>query len=75
MVLKDNKVKAKPFVKWVGGKSQLIEEVRRSLPIDLSRRKGVTYVEPFVGGGAVLFWILHLPHIQRRGLMIMNRSV
>ena len=34
MVLKDSNVKAKPFVKWVGGKSQLLDEVRRSLPVD-----------------------------------------
>ena len=35
MVLKDDNVKAKPFVKWVGGKSQLLDEVRRSLPENL----------------------------------------
>lgn len=76
MVLKDNKVKAKPFVKWVGGKSQLIEEVRRSLPIDLSRRKGVTYVEPFVGGGAVLFWILQeFPNIEQAVINDINSEL
>lgn len=57
---------AKPFVKWVGGKSQLLEEVRKSLPKDLKERTGVTYVEPFIGGGAVMFWILQeYPNIER----------
>lgn len=50
---------ARPFVKWVGGKTQLLEEVRKSLPKDIAHRKHLTYVEPFVGGGAVLFWILN----------------
>ena len=60
------KVVAKPFVKWVGGKTQLLDEVRKSLPQDLCCRDNVTYVEPFVGGGAVLFWILQAyPNISR----------
>ena len=46
-------MKAKPFVKWVGGKSQLLEEIRKKYP-----QKIETYCEPFVGGGAVLFDIL-----------------
>ena len=57
---------AKPFVKWVGGKTQLLGEVRKSLPMDLHLRTNVTYIEPFVGGGAVLFWILQAyPNISR----------
>ena len=57
---------AKPFVKWVGGKTKLLEDIKKALPCDLSHRKDVTYVEPFVGGGAVLFWILQeYPNITR----------
>ena len=60
------KVVAKPFVKWAGGKTQLLDEVRKTLPQDLCVRNNVTYVEPFVGGGAVLFWILQAhPNITR----------
>lgn len=44
---------AKPFVKWVGGKSQLLEEIRKKYPQKIEK-----YCEPFVGGGAVLFDIL-----------------
>ena len=49
---------AKPFIKWAGGKTQLLDEVKQSLPTDLCQRTNVIYIEPFVGGGAVLFWIL-----------------
>lgn len=61
-----NKTVAKPFVKWVGGKTQLLDEVRKSLPADLCQYKDFVYVESFVGGGAVLFWILQeYPNIER----------
>ena len=48
---------ARPFIKWVGGKTQLLDDIKKILPRDLSRRDEMTYIEPFVGGGAVLFWI------------------
>lgn len=61
-----NKSTAKPFVKWVGGKTQLLEEVKKSLPADMHMRNELIYIEPFVGGGAVLFWILQTyPNIKR----------
>lgn len=41
-----------PFLKWVGGKRQLINEITHELPNDMSRLK---YYEPFIGGGAVFF--------------------
>lgn len=48
----------KPFVKWVGGKSQLTEQLEALLPADFDNRNNVTYIEPFVGGGAMLFYML-----------------
>lgn len=48
----------KPFVKWVGGKTQLIADIKLSLPNNFGDIKNITYIEPFVGGGAVLFWML-----------------
>ena len=44
---------AKPFIKWVGGKSQLLDEIREKYPSKIEK-----YCEPFVGGGAVLFDVL-----------------
>ena len=43
-------MKAKPFVKWVGGKSQLIDQLEALLPADFDQWENVTYIEPFVGG-------------------------
>ena len=51
-------MKAKPFVKWVGGKSQLIDQLEALLPADFNTWENVTYIEPFVGGGAMLFHML-----------------
>lgn len=67
---------AKPFVKWVGGKTQLLDDIKKTLPHDLSLRKGMTYVEPFVGGGAVLFWILQeYPNITRAVINDINAEL
>lgn len=56
---------AKPFVKWVGGKSQLIEQLEALLPADFGNWENVTYIEPFVGGGAMLFHMLQTyPNIK-----------
>ncbi len=51
-------MKAKPFVKWVGGKTQLIDQLEALLPADFDKWENVTYIEPFVGGGAMLFYML-----------------
>ena len=58
--------KAKPFVKWVGGKGQLIEQLEQKLPADFDNWENATYIEPFVGGGAMLFYMLQQhPNIKR----------
>jgi DNA adenine methylase len=49
---------AKPFIKWAGGKTQLINKINELIPSDFINNK-FTYVEPFVGGGAMLFNILN----------------
>lgn len=57
--------KAKPFIKWVGGKSQLIDQLDMQLPADFGNLANVTYIEPFVGGGAMLFYMLQrYPNIE-----------
>lgn len=59
-------LKAKPFIKWVGGKTQLIGSIEKSLPKNFTERNAITYIEPFVGGGAILFWILqNYPNITK----------
>ena len=48
---------AKPFLKWAGGKGQLLSQLYEHLPADL-HKQAFTYIEPFVGGGAMLFYML-----------------
>lgn len=67
---------ARPFIKWVGGKTQLLDDIQKSLPHNFSQRDDVTYVEPFVGGGAVLFWILQkYPNITRAVINDINEEL
>ena len=46
----NSKLQAKPFLKWVGGKTQLLPEISKRMPADYDK-----YFEPFLGGGAVFF--------------------
>ncbi|MCP4606176.1 MAG: DNA adenine methylase [Proteobacteria bacterium] len=46
----------RPFLKWVGGKSQILVELNKSFPSGFKH-----YYEPFLGGGAVFFDLLHEP--------------
>jgi DNA adenine methylase len=51
---------ARPFLKWAGGKRQLLPQITAALPDGLATGKLNTYIEPFVGSGAVFF------HLARR---------
>lgn len=51
-------VKCSPFIKWAGGKRQLLAELDRRLP-----ESWETYFEPFVGGGALLV------HLENKGVL------
>ena len=51
----------KPFLKWVGGKRQLISEILQRSPNSFNN-----YFEPFLGGGAVFFSISHSMSYYRR---------
>lgn len=50
-------MEAKPFLKWAGGKGQLLSQLDEHLPEELQGQE-FTYIEPFVGGGAMLFHML-----------------
>ena len=51
---------AKPFIKWAGGKTQLLTQFENILPHNLEEAEHFTYIEPFVGGGAMLFHMLRV---------------
>ena len=63
--MKYQKNNAKPFIKWAGGKGQLLSQLDEHLPQTLKEQE-FTYIEPFVGGGAMLFYMLQkYPNIDR----------
>lgn len=67
---------ARPFLKWAGGKSQLLGEIAQRLPHSFSSGEINTYIEPFVGGGAIFFYISqNYPSIKRFYLFDINQDL
>ena len=66
---------AKPFLKWAGGKTQLINDIEKSLPKKLVQ-SDFTYIEPFVGSGAILFWMLRsFPNLKKAVINDINKDL
>lgn len=65
-----SEITPKPFVKWAGGKRQLIPVLNENLPKSFG-----TYFEPFLGGGALLFHILTERHGQRCSVSDLNSDL
>ena len=75
MIHFNTKELAKPFIKWVGGKGKLLSQLNMSLPRELYE-DGFTYVEPFVGGGAMLFYMLqNFVNIKRVVINDINKNL
>lgn len=68
-------IKANPFVKWAGGKRQIINEIHNFLPEMIESCENLTYIEPFVGGGAVYFSLFPSPNIAKSILIDNNLSL
>lgn len=66
---------AKPFLKWVGGKTQLIEELDSRVPPELKEGLIETYVEPFVGGGSFFFHVAQKYPLKRLVIADSNRDL
>ena len=67
---------ARPFVKWAGGKRGLISQLEEQLPTDFDKWENVTYIEPFVGGGAMLFYMLQqYPNIHHAVINDINSDL
>ena len=66
---------AKPFLKWAGGKGQLLSQLSEHLPERISEEP-FTYIEPFVGGGAMLFYMLqHFGNIKKAVINDVNEDL
>lgn len=61
---------AKPFLKWAGGKSRLLEQFEPFLPSALSTGQVPGYLEPFVGGGALFFHLWNSRRLPKEVILI-----
>ena len=57
----------KPFLKWVGGKTQILENILKKLPVSINN-----YYEPFLGGGSVLLALLTF---QKEGKITIKKKI
>lgn len=66
----------KPFLKWAGGKNQLLPVFNQRLPKHIVEKKTIeTYVEPFVGGGAMFFNLKRNYKIKESVLSDINQEL
>lgn len=65
-------VNASPILKWAGGKTQLLNSLNEHFPTKLKSGNVDTYIEPFVGGGAVFFDIYNKFHFKQAYLFDIN---
>jgi DNA adenine methylase len=71
-LINDQYISAKPFLKWAGGKRQILNEIEQRLP----SWEGIDrYVEPFVGGGAVFFFLQSEYKIRESYLLDNNKEL
>jgi DNA adenine methylase len=71
----ENRNIAKPFLKWVGGKRQLLDQFYNLYPLELKLNKIKNYYEPFVGGGAVFFDVAQTYNIENAYLYDINEEL
>ena len=64
-------MEVKPFLKWVGGKRKLIPQLEAKFP-DYIKSNEFTYVEPFLGGGAIFFYLITKYNIKKAYLNDLN---
>ena len=68
-------LKAKPFLKWAGGKTQLLEQFEKYFPEELIKGKIKYYIEPFLGSGAVYFFVIQKYNIKKAYLADINEEL
>ncbi|MEK8019418.1 MAG: DNA adenine methylase [Candidatus Parabeggiatoa sp.] len=69
-----NSRQPKPFLKWAGGKTQLLKSISSKFPYE--KEDTFIYIEPFVGSGAVLFWVLNnYPNLKKAVINDVNTDL
>lgn len=66
---------AKPFLKWAGGKTQLLKQFEKYYPKELFEDRIDTYCEPFVGGASVYFEIMQKYNVNNSILIDSNHEI
>lgn len=72
----EKNIQARPFLKWAGGKGQLLEQFQFRFPEELNG-KGIIkrYYEPFLGSGAVFFWVMQNCKIEKAYINEFNPEI
>ncbi len=65
----------RPFLKWAGGKGQLIDQIAPYLPDSFRQGRVKKYFEPFLGGGALFFWLAEHYDFEEAYLFEINPAV
>lgn len=74
--INDEQNAPKPFLKWAGGKTQLLDVIDSHLPKDIKESGLIEkYFEPFVGGGAVFFYLVYHYDIEYAYLGDINKDL
>ena len=69
-------INAKPFLKWAGGKKQLLQKFDNLLPFHIKKGMAIErYVEPFVGGGAMFFFLKKHYNVKESFLFDINKEL
>ena len=69
-------INARPFLKWAGGKTQLLSEFEKRLPSTILENKKIKrYIEPFIGGGALFFFLKNKYNIKNSFLFDVNSEL
>ncbi len=71
----EDQEKARPFLKWAGGKGQLLGQIGRHLPPGMEEGRLAKYAEPFIGGGAVFFLIANDFDVREFFISDMNEDL
>ena len=74
--MNENKIQARPFLKWAGGKGQLLEQFQFRFPQELNGEGIIKrYYEPFLGSGAVFFWVMQNCKIEKAYINEFNPEI